>query len=65
MNLRDYLLQDRQWPRHCRIGHAKLQLSKAMTLHQKQFWQGVMQANQRHQKDNPTHGPGMPFRDDE
>lgn len=45
MNLQDYLKADRQWPRHCRIGHAKLMLSMAQTKEDRAFWNAVLEAN--------------------
>lgn len=45
MNLRDYLLADRQWPRQHRISHAKYMLKQATTPTDKQFWRSVIDAN--------------------
>jgi len=45
MNLRDYLIADRQWKREHRIDHAKMMLRKADTPVEKQFWRSVIDAN--------------------
>lgn len=45
MNVHEYILQDRQWPRLLRISHAKMQLAKAVTPNDKSFWLQVLKAN--------------------
>jgi hypothetical protein len=42
--LQEYLEQDRQWTRPCRITHARLRLSTAAPA-DKQFWRDVLAAN--------------------
>lgn len=46
MNLREYLLADRQWKRDVRINRAKVMLRKAATPQEKQFWRDVLNANE-------------------
>lgn len=43
--LNRFLKEDRQWPRHLRISHAKMQLFKADTLATADFWKAVLDAN--------------------
>ena len=43
--LQEYLLQDRQWPHHLRVGHAKMQLANATTDDDRAFWKAVLKAN--------------------
>lgn len=45
MNLRDYIIEDRQWKREYRINHARYMLSKAVTEQDKQFWRDVIDTN--------------------
>lgn len=45
MTLKEYLIQDRQWPRHCRIAHANFQLERATVPKDKSFWKAVLKAN--------------------
>lgn len=45
MNLRDYIISDRQWKRDHRLGHARHMLTKAVTEQDKQFWRDVIDAN--------------------
>jgi hypothetical protein len=44
----EYILKDRQWKRDHRIGHAKMQLVKAMKegSGQMHFWRAVLQRNE-------------------
>lgn len=46
MNVREYLRQDRQWPRFHRINHARWQLKNAQTEQEKQFWEDIVKANE-------------------
>lgn len=45
MDVRAYLLQDRQWKREHRIAHAKVMLVKAKSQHDRDFWRQVLNAN--------------------
>lgn len=40
-----FLKQDVYWPRRLRIAHARCNLSKATTPHEKAFWKDVLTAN--------------------
>ena len=42
--VRDYLIADRQWPRHLRIAHAEHQLAQCKP-DMKSFWQTIIKAN--------------------
>lgn len=44
-NLQDYLRNDRQWMRSCRIAHANYQLGHAKTDDERRFWLAVLEAN--------------------
>lgn len=46
MNVRDFLKQDRQWPRQHRISHAKMKFKEAETVQEMQFWLDVIKANE-------------------
>lgn len=47
----NYLLKDRQWPRHLRIAHAKMQVARAQLcfsdedVQKLNFWQQILDAN--------------------
>ena len=45
MNVKDYILADRQWKRDHRVAHARSQLAKATTPLEKSFWEAVLTAN--------------------
>lgn len=45
MAVEHFILQDRQWLRHCRIAHAKYQLNFASNKEEKEFWETVLLAN--------------------
>lgn len=41
-----FLRFDRRWPRRLRIDHARMQLSKATSESDKEFWRAVLEANE-------------------
>lgn len=41
----DYIKNDRQWTRPCRLAHAKYQLRHAESTEDQSFWKGVIRAN--------------------
>lgn len=43
--------EDRQWPRHCRISHAKLMRKQATDVVERKVWQDVLEANARSAED--------------
>lgn len=43
--LEEYLKQDRQWTRSCRVAHARYQLKHAKTEQEREFWSAVLTAN--------------------
>ena len=45
MNLQEWLRADRQWPRRCRIEHARYQFSLAENEDERDFWTQVLIAN--------------------
>jgi hypothetical protein len=47
MTVNEYLKQDRQWTRECRIDHARLKLRQcnALDVHGRKFWLLVLEAN--------------------
>lgn len=45
MTVNEWLKQDRQWPRACRIGHARFMWRKAETATDRDFWLMVLEAN--------------------
>lgn len=45
MSVAQFIKQDRQWTRHCRIAHAKYQLGNASNDAEKDFWEAVLMAN--------------------
>jgi len=51
--LQAFLKSDRQWPRYCRIGHAKAQLARAKSDKDKAFWRAVLDANGSHSAPRP------------
>jgi hypothetical protein len=46
MDVKTYLLQDRQWPRELRIAHAQFQLKKVTVPEEFDFWKAVLEANE-------------------
>lgn len=50
MTVQEWLIQDRQWSRLCRIAHAQMKLRNATTEEEKDFWFAVYKAN-HHDKD--------------
>lgn len=45
MTIKEYLKQDRQWPRVMRIAHAQLKLRQAEGEDDKKFWTAILKAN--------------------
>jgi hypothetical protein len=45
MTINEYIKADRQWPRHCRLQYAQVQLRAAKTPKDKEFWKAVITAN--------------------
>jgi hypothetical protein len=43
--LEQYLREDRQWPKHLRIAHAKYRMKMAESKEDKSFWKQVILAN--------------------
>lgn len=41
-----FIKSDRQWPRHCRLLHARRRLAIAMKQNETEFWQRVIKAIQ-------------------
>jgi len=42
----EYIREDRQWPRHLRINHARMQLAKAGSELSRNFWRAILQRNE-------------------
>lgn len=42
----EYVLADRQWPRHLRIAHAKMQMEKTLSVTSKNFWRAILKRNE-------------------
>lgn len=45
--LESWIKQDRQWLPHCRIAHATMQLRKATSKDDQDFWLAVIKLNQK------------------
>ena len=48
MTVREWLKQDRQWPRDLRIAHAKLRMEQSRKANDQKgvaFWSAVLEAN--------------------
>jgi hypothetical protein len=51
--LEAFLKSDRQWPRYCRVRHAKMRLARATSEKDKLFWRAVLDANGSHPAPRP------------
>jgi hypothetical protein len=47
MDVKEFLKADRQWPHRLRVAHAQMQIQRATTDEEFEFWRAVLAANDK------------------